>query len=267
MASTSGASAIPTGFHDLDQLLGGGFHRSDLIVLASATSMGKTALVLSIANNITKNKGKVMIFTLQMKADNITEWLVSIEFGLDSKHVTKEDVKQLLTAGQALQERNLWYTDETRLTSVDVQNMVKDIGESEPLDLIIIDDMKHMNTDHHLDVAATPRQKMSLVSSELKILAKRLNTPVLTTVCVSSGIAERSMPIPILSDLREEGTIEPFSDVVLFLHRDQFNNPGTERRNLADIVVAKNHHGSLGHVGCSVDIARHAFRDLEPISE
>jgi len=266
MTQSRDVTPIPTGLHELDRLLGGGLHRSDFIVLASVTSMGKTSLALSIAHHIVQNTNYgVAYITLQMTLKEITEWVMSIESELNLDHslfvyLTDEDRVKLNAARQTFIGKKLWAIDETRLTTEKIQQLIENVPEQHKPDLIIIDDLRLMSVLQRK--AETLQQEVSCVAGELKMLAKALTIPILALVSVSTSIIERESPLPTLQDLREIGAIDTFCDVVLFLHRDEAFNEETGRRGLADVFVAKNHHGALGQITCEVAITHHRFRNL-----
>jgi len=266
MTQSQDSTLIPTGFHDLDFFLRGGVRRSDFIVLASVTTMGKTSFALSMAHTIVQRSDfGVAYITLQMTSKEIAQWMTSIESGipLDSsrvQHLTTVDREKLNAVRSTFVGKKLWIIDETRLTTERLQRLLEDIPEQQKPDLIVIDDVRMMQVQQR--TVENSGQETARVAGELKMLAKTLNIAILALASVPSTIMERESPLPTLEDLQEIGPIETYSDVVLFLHREEAFNDETDQKGRAEVIVAKNSHGGLGSVTIGVDIASHRFSNL-----
>lgn len=260
---------LPTGFLDLDNILAG-FQKSDLIVLASRPSMGKSSLAMNIANHVSINEKKsVAIFSLEMSKDQLVDRLLSEQAGIDlwklrtGKLSDKDDDNDFTRIQQALgvlSEAQIYIDDTAICNILQMRAMARRLQAKEGLDLIIVDYLQLMEPRN---TQAPIVQQMTEISRSLKSLARELSVPVLALSQLSRAVEQRTPQIPRLSDLRETGAIEQDSDVVLFIYREDKYRPDTERKNIADIIVAKHRNGPVGKIELYFDEPRASFKNLE----
>lgn len=245
----AGRTAVPTGFIDLDRLLQGGLHRSDLVTVAARPSMGKTALGLSIACNAVRLNYTVAIFSLEMSRLKVVERLLSIESEVDSVHLREGrlspgDIRRLGEATNLLSRAPVYIDDTVSMDASELCARARELHLDHPLDLIIVD---------CLQLAGPSRgegeyEQTSATVRTLKALARELNTPVLAFPQLSRATDARWPHIPILSDLRESGSIEEDSDLVMFIYREDVYHPDSDKKGIAEIHVAKHRNGPAGAV-------------------
>ncbi len=241
---------IPTGFTDLDKLLGG-LQRSDMVILAARPSVGKTSLALSIAHNAAKKYDRrVAFFSLEMSNEQVVQRLVSAETGINAQRLRRGEIEQdewvLFTeATGKLSESHLYIDDTPGVSALELRTKARRLHAEVGVDLIVVDYLQLMRGDYRSENRV---QEISSISRALKALARELNVPVLALSQLSRGVESRTDKRPILSDLRESGALEQDADVVMFIYRDEMYNENTERPNLADIMVAKHRNGPTGTV-------------------
>ena len=249
--STEGGEAAQgtkTGFSGLDNVLAG-MGNSDLILVGARPGMGKTSFVLNIGTNVAiQTKKKVAIFSLEMSSEQLVTRMLSSEamvesYALRSGKLTPEDWTKLGDAASKLYECDILVDDTAGITVTGMKaklRRVKDLG------LVVIDYLQLMHTDRHIDNRV---QEVGEISRAMKIMAKELNVPIVCCAQLSRGPESRTDKRPMLSDLRDSGSIEQDADAVLFLYRDEYydadNNPDT---SIAEVIIAKNRHGSQGTV-------------------
>jgi replicative DNA helicase len=260
---------LPTGFNDLDGMLAG-FQKSDLIILASRPSMGKSALAMNIASHVAINEKKsVAIFSLEMSRDQLVDRLIADQAGIDlwklrtgkiSKDGEDNDFSRIQRALGVLSEAPV-YVDDTAICNVmQMRAMARRLQAKEGLDLIIVD---YLQLIEPRNTQAPMVQQMTEISRSLKALARELSVPVLALSQLSRAVEQRTPQKPRLSDLRETGAIEQDADVVLFIYREDRYRPDTERKNIAEILIAKHRNGPVGNIELYFDESRVAFRNLE----
>ena len=241
---------LPTGFARLDEILGG-MQRSDMLVLAARPSMGKTSLALNIAHTAAKKFGqRVLVFSLEMASEQVVERLTSAEAGIDSQRLRRGEIaddewSRFITTTSNLSELAFFIDDTPAISVLEMRTKSRRLHAEVGLDLIVVDYLQLMRGEGKHD---NRQQEVSAISRGIKALARELNIPILALSQLSRGVEARSDKRPILSDLRESGSIEQDADVVLFIYRDEVYNENTERRGLADILVAKHRHGPPGSV-------------------
>ncbi len=239
---------LPTGFSQLDQYIGG-LSKSDLILLAARPGMGKTAIALNMAVNAAKRSGKtVVIFQLEMSRKQLATRMLSSEALIDSKKLrmgTLDDTdwERMAGATESLQSMSILIDENSGITVPEMMAKCRRVGSK--LGLIVIDYLQLMHTPKQMDNRV---QEVAEISRSLKIMAKELNVPVLCCSQLSRGPESRQNKRPMLSDLRESGSIEQDADIVLFIYRDDYYNDQSENRNCAELIVAKNRHGETGTV-------------------
>jgi replicative DNA helicase len=241
---------LPTGFARLDEILGG-MQRSDMLVLAARPSMGKTSLALNIAHTAAKKFGqRVLVFSLEMASEQVVERLTSAEAGIDSQSLRRGEIAddewgRFITTTSRLSELAFFIDDTPAISVLEMRTKARRLHAEVGLDLIVVDYLQLMRGEGRHE---NRQQEVSAISRGIKALARELNIPILALSQLSRGVEARSDKRPILSDLRESGSIEQDADVVLFIYRDEVYNENTERRGIADILVAKHRHGPTGSV-------------------
>ena len=239
---------LPTGFSQLDQYIGG-LSRSDLILLAARPGMGKTAIALNMTVNAAKRSGKtVVIFQLEMSREQLATRMLSSEALIDSKKLRMgslddADWERMAGAAESLQSMSILIDENSGITVPEMMAKCRRVGSK--LGLIVIDYLQLMHTPKQMDNRVP---EVAEISRSLQIMAKELNVPVLCCSQLSRGPESRQNKRPMLSDLRESGSIEQDADIVLFIYRDDYYNDQSENRNCAELIVAKNRHGETGTV-------------------
>jgi replicative DNA helicase len=263
-------TGVPTGFTDLDRLLGG-LQRSDLVVLAARPSVGKSACALTIAHNAAvRYQQRVGIFSLEMSQEQMITRLVSMDAGVDQQRlrtgwVEDDEWERLIEAAETLSAATILIDDTAGISALQLRSKARQwVAEYGELDLIIVDYLQLMRASEGTMKRGDNRvQIIDEIATELKALARELNIPVLALAQLSRAVEQRHSKVPQLSDLRESGAIENTADVVMFIYRDELYNPETERRNQADIIVAKHRNGPVGEVVLYFERSQTRFRDLE----
>lgn len=238
---------VPTGFRDLDSLIVG-LNNSDLCLLAARPGMGKTSFALNIAQNVAlKTKKSVAIFSLEMSKEQLVSRMLSSEAMVDSYKLRtgelgEDDWNRLARAAGLLSSANIFIDDTSGINALEIKakcRRVKDLG------LVVIDYLQLMQGTRRTDNRVS---EVSEISRSLKIMAKELNVPIICLSQLSRGPESRTDKRPMLSDLRESGAIEQDADIVMFLYREDYYEKETEKRNIAECIVAKNRHGSTNKV-------------------
>jgi len=260
---------LPTGFIDLDNILAG-LQKSDLIILASRPTLGKSALATNITANIAiSQKVPVGIFSLEMSRDQLVDRLISSLSNVDlwrlrtgklSDQGEDNDFVRIRNAMDILAEAPIYIDDAATTNVLQMKAMARRLQAEKGLGLIIIDYLQLMEP---VNPTASPVEQVSENSRALKSLAKELDAPVLVISQLSRAVEQRSPQIPRLSDLRQSGTIEQDADVVLFIYREDRYRPETTRKGMADIIVAKHRNGPVGQVELYFDERIVSFRNLE----
>lgn len=256
---------IPTGLADLDKLLGG-LQRSDMVVMAGRPGMGKTSLALSIALQAARQYQKrVAIFSLEMSDEQLVQRLVSAETGIDSQRLRLGNIKAdewptFYQAIRLLSETSIFIDDTPAISALELRSKARRLHAEHGLDLLIVDYLQLMSGGSRSE---NRQQEISFISRSIKGLARELNIPILALSQLSRQVESRADKHPMLSDLRESGSIEQDADVVLFIYRDEVYNPDTEFPNIAEIIVGKHRSGPTGIF--SVYFKKHLaqFVDLE----
>ena len=244
-------AGIPTGFNYLDNILTG-LGRSDLIILAARPGMGKTAIALNICLNVAKTYEKtVAFFSLEMSREQLVTRLIASEGLVENTRLVtgnlrESDWQRIAEAASALSRMDIRIDDNPLLTVADMNAKCRRLDN---LGLVVIDYLQLMTSAGGKGYSGENRQQaVSDISRMLKIMAKELQVPVLCLSQLSRANEKREDKRPMLSDLRESGAIEQDADIVLFLYRDDYYNSDSEKRNVAECIVAKNRHGETGKV-------------------
>jgi replicative DNA helicase len=241
---------VPTGFIDLDRLLSG-LQPSDLIIVAGRPGMGKTGLAISIAKNAAQtHKKHVAIFSLEMSNEQLVQRLISQETGIDSQRLRTGKLEEpewpLFThAIEVLSETRIFLDDTPAITPLQLRTKCRRLHLEFRLDLIIVDYLQLMSGDRRIDNRV---QEVSYISRNLKVLARELNVPVLAAAQLSRAVEQRADKRPVLSDLRESGSLEQDADIVMFIYRPEIYEDDPAKENIAEIMVSKHRNGPVGNV-------------------
>ena len=269
---------VTSGFPDIDKLLGGGLQRSDMIVLAARPSLGKSTLAFNIARYAAEGGSVVGIFSLEMGRENIGMRLLSSEADVDSYRLrlgllNGEEERRLLDAIGALSDLPVYIDDTPIQTIVEMRGKARRLQTERGLDLVIVDYLQLISGGGRVDNRA---QEMGEISRSLKGLARDLDVPVLACSQLSRAIEQRPTHRPLLSDLRESGSIEQDADVVAFIHREDVyttrddwekRNPTRDYpQNIAELIFAKHRNGPLGTVPLYFRSDRVRFESLQSAS-
>ncbi len=259
---------VPTGFTDLDRLTGG-LQKSDLIVLAARPGIGKTSLALSIAHNSAlKYQNSIAVFSLEMSKDQLAQRLLSMDAGIDQQRlrtgrIEDDEWDRIVYAMDTLSEANIWIDDTAGISTMEMRSKARRLQAEQGIDLIIVDYLQLMQATIGGKRNENRVQEISEISRSLKGLARELNIPVLALAQLSRAVESRQSKVPQLSDLRESGSIEQDSDIVMFIYRDDIYNQESERKNIADIIIAKHRNGPVGEISLYFQASQTRFRDLE----
>lgn len=255
---------VPTGYKDLDQLTGG-LQRSDLLILAARPSMGKTAFALGVAYGAAMQHGKsVGIFSLEMSADQLVQRLLATETGVDSHRlrmgmIDDNEWDRISRAFGRLSEAEIYIDDAANASIMDVRSKARRLQAEKGLDLIIIDYLQLMSgrrSDNRV-------QEISEISRGLKGLARELNVPVVALSQLSRAVETRSDHRPMLSDLRESGSIEQDADIVMFIYREEKYDENSDKKGIAELIVSKHRNGPVGTINLRFFERTARFADLE----
>lgn len=243
---------IPTGFKELDNLLAG-LQRADLVTLAARPAMGKSSLALNIAAHAAiREHIPVGIFSLEMSKDQLVDRLLVSEGGIDSwklrtGNLTDDDFPRIGYAMGVLSEAPIFIDDSPILNPLELRAKARRLQVEHGLGLVVVDYLQLMEGPKRQG-DANRVQEISEISRNLKAIARELNVPVLAISQLSRAVEHRHPPIPQLADLRESGSIEQDSDVVMFIYREDYYNQKSERKNVAEILVKKHRNGPVGQI-------------------
>ncbi len=241
---------VPTGFFDIDKMLGG-LQPSDLLIIAGRPGMGKTGFLLSAVKNAALiHKKHVAVFSLEMSNEQLVQRLIAQETGINSTRLRSgklaADEWLLFTqAIEVLTDTHIFLDDTPALTPLQLRTKCRRLHLEYKLDLIVVDYLQLMTGDLRSNNRV---QEVSDISRNLKILARELNVPVLAAAQLSRAVEQRSDKRPVLSDLRESGSLEQDADIVMFIYRPEVYEEDTAFQNLAEIIVAKHRNGPTGDV-------------------
>lgn len=249
-SNKGGNTGIPSGFPDLDKMTAG-FQRSDLIIVAARPSVGKTAFALNIAQNVgVRAKETVAIFSLEMGAAQLVQRMICAEANVDatrlrSGNLESEDWEKLTMAIGSLSEANIYIDDSPAVTVADIRAKCRRLKQERGLGMILID---YLQLIHGRGKGDNRQQEVSEISRTLKQIARELNVPVIALSQLSRGVEQRQDKRPMMSDLRESGSIEQDADIVSFLYRDDYYDKESEKKNIIEIIIAKQRNGPVGTV-------------------
>ncbi|HSX47983.1 MAG TPA: replicative DNA helicase [Candidatus Nanoarchaeia archaeon] len=257
---------VPTGFRELDGLLAG-MQKSDLIILAARPSMGKTSLALNIAQHVAVKEGiPVGVFSLEMSKEQLIDRLLASESGIDSwklrtGNLEDSDFPKINNAMAVLSEAPFFIDDSAMTNVMEIRTKARRLQAEHDLGLIVIDYLQLMSG--RKTSMENRVQEVSEISRGLKGLARELNVPVLALSQLSRSVESRSPQIPQLADLRESGSIEQDADVVMFIYREDYYQPESERQNIADILIQKHRNGPTGRRELYWQPEQLLFRNLD----
>ena len=251
-AKTRGrVTGIATGFTELDYKLTG-LHPAELILVAARPAMGKTAFVLNIAQYAAfKDNHAIAMFSLEMSKEQLVTRLMASESMVDSQQIRTGDLRdsdwEKLLEGAALIGNSRLIIDDTASSLAEIRSKCRKYKQTYDIEMVVIDYLQLMsgsNTRRN----ESRQQEISEISRALKVLARELNIPIIALSQLSRAVEARQDHRPMLSDLRESGAIEQDADVVMFLYRDEYYNPDTEKKNIAEVIVAKQRNGATGSI-------------------
>jgi len=257
---------IKTGYRDLDNMTAG-LQRSDLIILAARPAMGKTTLVTNLAYNVaTIAKQSVLFFSLEMSKEQLVDRMLADASGVDAWNIrtgnlSDDDFGKLSEAMGELAEAPIFIDDTPGMTVLEMRTKARRANHENQLGLIIIDYLQLMQGNGNSN--GNRVQEVSEISRGLKLIARELNVPVIALSQLSRSVESRSPQIPQLADLRESGSIEQDADIVMFIYREAYYNPETERENITDLIIAKHRNGPTGKIELYFHPERLRFMSLD----
>lgn len=242
---------IRTGYRDLDNMTAG-LQRSDLVVLAARPAMGKTTLVTNLAYNVaTIAKQPVLFFSLEMSKEQLADRMLADASGVDAWNIrtgnlSDDDFSKLSDAMGELAEAPIYIDDTPGMSVLEMRTKARRANHDHPLGLIVIDYLQLMQGSGKDN--GNRVQEVSEISRGLKLIARELNVPVIALSQLSRSVESRSPQIPQLADLRESGSIEQDADIVMFIYREAYYNPETEKGNITDLIISKHRNGPTGKI-------------------
>ncbi len=259
LQNKGGLTGLPSGFADLDKLTSG-LHPSDFIILAARPSMGKTALALNIVQNVALRAHKVIggeprsvaFFSLEMSKEQLVNRMLCAEAGIDSQRLRvgemhDEDWTHLWDACDTMSRAKIYIDDTAGITAMDMRSRARRLKAEHGLDLIVVDYLQLMQGSGKRNNSGDRQQEVSEISRSLKALARELDVPVLALSQLSRSVESRQVKRPMLSDLRESGSLEQDADIVAFLYREDYYNPETENKH-TELIIAKHRNGPVDTV-------------------
>lgn len=243
-------TGLTTGFMDLDKKLSG-FHKTDLILVAARPAMGKSAFALNLAQNAAIKAGaSVAVFSLEMSKEQLMLRMLASESMVDLGKIqignlNEEEWAKIAGAMSPLSQSKIYFDDTPGISVMEMRSKCRRLKMEKGLDLILIDYLQLMEGDGRSE---SRQQEIASISRNLKIMAKELDCPVIALSQLSRAPELRADHRPILSDLRESGAIEQDADLVIFLYRDEYYTPDSEKKNIGEIIIAKHRNGETGNV-------------------
>ena len=243
---------VPTGFKEFDEKIGG-FQRGELIILAARPAMGKTAFALNIAQQSAINHGSsVIIFNLEMRADELSKRMIAMQARVESQklkegELSSTDWEHIYIALDQMNDAKIVIDDTPNISILEMRNKCRRLKADQGLDLIIVDYLQLMSADGNF--GENRQSEISVLSRNLKMLAREMDCPVIVLSQLSRAPEQRKESHrPILSDLRDSGSIEQDADIVLFLYRDEYYNEETTKPGVCEVIIAKHRSGPTGTV-------------------
>jgi replicative DNA helicase len=259
-------TGIPTGFTELDRMTAG-FQRNDLIIVAARPSVGKTAFALNIAQNVaTKTDENVAIFSLEMGAEQLVMRMLCAEGNINAQALrtgalTAEDWSKLTMAMGSLSNSGIYIDDTPGIRISDIRSKCRRLKQENGLGMILIDYLQLIQGSGRS--GENRQQEVSEISRSLKELARELKVPVIALSQLSRGVEQRQDKRPMMSDIRESGSIEQDADIVAFLYRDDYYDKESENKDIIEIIIAKQRNGPVGTVSLAFVKEYNKFVNLE----
>lgn len=251
--NSQGVTGIASGFTDLDKMTAG-FQRSDLIILAARPSVGKTAFALNVAQQVgVKTDETVAVFSLEMSAAQLTQRMICTEGIIEADKMKSgffegSDWEKMTMAIGLLSNANILIDDTPSITVHEIRSKCRKLQKEQGLGLILIDYLQLIQGRSIGKGGENRQQEVSEISRTLKQLARELNVPVIALSQLSRSVEQRKDKRPMMSDLRESGSIEQDADIVAFLYRDDYYEKESEKKNIVEVIIAKHRNGPLGTV-------------------
>jgi len=248
-------TGVPTGFKDVDHVFNG-LQKSDLILVAARPAMGKTAFTLNIAQNVTMLYDKtVAFFSLEMGKEQLVGRILSSVAGVSSEKLRRAnmdptDWEKVIAAADRMSKSKLFIDDTPGLTVQDMRSKLRRLKVEHGLDLVIVDYIQLMQGRNSGKGSENRQQEVSEISRNLKLIAREFNVPLIALSQLSRSVESRPDKRPVLSDLRESGSLEQDADIVIFLYRDKYYDENSEKGDNAEVLIRKHRNGSVGIVGC-----------------
>nr|WP_289038498.1 replicative DNA helicase [uncultured Allobacillus sp.] len=259
-------TGIATGFRDLDYITSG-FQKNDLIIVAARPSVGKTAFALNIAQNVAVNSDEnVAIFSLEMGADQLVMRMLCAEGNIDAQRLRtgklqEEDWRKLTMAMGSLSNAGIYIDDTPGIKVNEIRSKCRRLKQESGLGMVLIDYLQLIQGS--ANSRESRQQEVSEISRQLKALARELEVPVIALSQLSRGVEQRQDKRPIMSDIRESGSIEQDADIVGFLYRDDYYDQESEKENIIEIIIAKQRNGPVGTVELAFVKEYNKFVDLD----
>lgn len=257
---------VKTGYRDLDNMTAG-LQKSDLLILAARPAMGKSTFALNLAYNIaTREKQAVLVFSLEMSKEQLVDRMLAEAAGVDAWNIrtgnlSDDDFEKLSNAMGEMAEAPIFIDDTPGMTVLEIRTKARREAHNQPLGLVIVDYLQLMQGTGRSD--GNRVQEVSEISRGLKLIARELNVPVLALSQLSRSVESRNPQIPQLADLRESGSIEQDADIVMFLYREDYYNPETDRQHITDLLISKHRNGPTGRIELYFHPERLKFMSLD----
>ena len=262
-------TGVPTGFKDVDHVFNG-LQKSDLILVAARPAMGKTAFTLNIAQNVTMLYDKtVAFFSLEMGKEQLVARILSSVAGVSSEKLRRAynmdptDWEKVIAAADRMSKAKLFIDDTPGLTVQDMRSKLRRLKVEHGLDLVIVDYIQLMQGRNSGKGSENRQQEVSEISRNLKLIAREFNVPLIALSQLSRSVESRPDKRPVLSDLRESGSLEQDADIVIFLYRDKYYDENSEKGDNAEVLIRKHRNGSVGTVELQFVGEFTQFRDVE----
>ena len=260
-------TGVPSGFRDLDQKTSG-FQKGDMVLVAARPSMGKTTFSLNLCENAALRAGKsIVIFSLEMPKEQLAYKLLCSQANVDmvklrTGNLDEKDWENIARAAGPLASAKIFIDDTAGITVMDMRSKCRKIKLEHGIDLIMIDYLQLMSGSSGSE---SRQQEVSEISRSIKALAKEMKCPVIALSQLSRAPEQRADHRPMLSDLRESGSIEQDADIVMFLYRDEYYNKETEDKNVAEVIIAKHRNGEVGTAKLAFIGQLSKFGDLDTV--
>ncbi|OZU89446.1 replicative DNA helicase [Virgibacillus indicus] len=259
-------TGVPAGFRDLDRITSG-FQRNDLIIIAARPSVGKTAFALNVAQNVAVNTDEnVAIFSLEMGADQLVQRMLCAEGNIDAQRLRNgqlqaDDWSKLTMAMGSLSNAGIFIDDSPGIRVSEIRSKCRRLKQEHGLGMILIDYLQLIQGS--VNSRENRQQEVSEISRSLKGLARELEVPLIALSQLSRGVESRQDKRPMMSDLRESGSIEQDADIVGFLYRDDYYDQESEKQNIIEIIISKQRNGPVGTVELAFVKEYNKFVDLD----